>query len=285
MPDNMHIQHFLDEELLLAARANQLDVSAFLISKGADVNFADANGATPLACASANGNLNLVTYLCEKGASVIQPGNNAITPLDAALLGIGNDPLLPVAVFLSTKLKEEVIARETAILNKSGTLKSAEHIIKKVLAGDPQTLAEILYRDVMAADPSRVDVIFSLNTTAGTFLQMETKNSALHLLAYRTEQSGHKIDDMARKLIAHGGDVNARNLKGETPLHVAASRGWRTSLISILLEAGADPLATSNEGFTPYQCAGTRNNGMVLNAAQRAAELKVAEAAGIDLAT
>lgn len=290
MPDTMHIQHFLDEELLVAARANQLEVSAFLISKGADVNFADENGATPLACASANGNLNLVTHLCEKGASVVQPGNNAINPLDAVLRGIADDPLanwdlIPVAVFLFSKLKEEVIARETYLLNENGTLESAIPIIKKVLAGDPQTLVDILYRDVMAAESSRVDFILSLAPTVGAFRQMETENSALHLLADRTEQSGHKIDDMAKKLIAHGSDVNARNLKGETPLHVAASRGWRTGLISILLEAGADPLATNNGGFTPYQCAGTRNNGKVLNAAQRAAELMAAEAAETDLAT
>lgn len=52
---------------------------------------------------------------------------------------------------------------------------------------------------------------------------------------------------MARKLIALGCDVNARDMQGTTPL-LDACRLRRDPMIRILVEAGADPNVTDQEG-------------------------------------
>jgi hypothetical protein len=80
-----------------------------------------------------------------------------------------------------------------------------------------------------------------------------TGDTALHVAA-----AGYR-HEIARKLIAAGADVRARNRLGGEPLHAAAvgtpgSRSWNPSAqaatIACLIEAGADPDATDKLGVT-----------------------------------
>ena len=79
-------------------------------------------------------------------------------------------------------------------------------------------------------------------------------DTALHIAAaaYRAE--------IARKLIAQGADVGARNRRGAQPLHYATDGGpgsptWnpraQAATIACLIEAGADPNAADLGGTTP----------------------------------
>jgi hypothetical protein len=79
-------------------------------------------------------------------------------------------------------------------------------------------------------------------------------DTALHVAAaaYRVE--------IARKLIAAGGNVRARNRRGAEPLHYAVdgapgSPTWNPSAqaatVAALIEAGADPNAIDKSGVTP----------------------------------
>ena len=65
---------------------------------------------------------------------------------------------------------------------------------------------------------------------------------------------------VAGQLIADGADVRARNRRGHEPLHLAASGlpgepGWNPTaqarMINLLIDAGADPNATSSGEMTP----------------------------------
>jgi hypothetical protein len=67
--------------------------------------------------------------------------------------------------------------------------------------------------------------------------------SLLHLAIERGRS------DMAELLVRHGADVNARNMRRETPLFGAASSGDE-ALVRLLLENGADPSATDIDGGT-----------------------------------
>ena len=66
-------------------------------------------------------------------------------------------------------------------------------------------------------------------------------------------------NDIARLLIDHGADVNAKAENDLTPLHTAAARGDLESA-RLLLEHGADINATTKDGKTPMAYAQERNH-------------------------
>ena len=65
-------------------------------------------------------------------------------------------------------------------------------------------------------------------------------------------------NDIARKLIDHGADTNARAENDTTPLHTAAARGNLESA-TLLLDHGADIAARTKDGKTPLAYAQERN--------------------------
>ena len=66
-------------------------------------------------------------------------------------------------------------------------------------------------------------------------------------------------NDIARTLIDHGADVNAKAENDLTPLHTAAARGNLDSA-KLLLDHGADINATTKDGKTPIAYAQERNH-------------------------
>lgn len=50
-------------------------------------------------------------------------------------------------------------------------------------------------------------------------------------------------------LISHGASINHKSAHGDTPLHLAAARGQK-SIVTILIEAGANATCTDAQGYT-----------------------------------
>jgi len=63
-----------------------------------------------------------------------------------------------------------------------------------------------------------------------------------------------KQTEIARLLIAHGANVNARAASGHIPLHEAAGNG-NVELVTLLIENGADVNARTDDGKTPLDFA------------------------------
>ncbi|KAM0421202.1 hypothetical protein ACHAPT_010922 [Fusarium lateritium] len=82
--------------------------------------------------------------------------------------------------------------------------------------------------------------------------------TALHVLA--SADSYWQLEGL-RYLLANGADVNALDVMGQSPIHIAASgvryQGetahgfWRSSAVSILLDHGADPNLVDKRGLSP----------------------------------
>jgi uncharacterized protein len=96
-----------------------------------------------------------------------------------------------------------------------------------------------------------------------TFSFLKTGENALHYTISKTSEISQRTE-IVRLLIKSGTDVNKRTIKGEstlcfmrdaflkaeTPLHRAAAYG-NEDIITLLLEAGADPAAKDANGDTP----------------------------------
>jgi hypothetical protein len=131
-----------------------------------------------------------------------------------------------------------------------------------------------LVRTVVAADDAGVFKLLAANPTLanahferGATRQIEKPyflheighyiyagDTALHVAA-----AAHS-EKIARKLIAIGADVRAKNRRGAEPLHYATdgmpgSRGWnpaaQAATVACLIAAGADPNALDKSGVAP----------------------------------
>ena len=70
----------LNKKLLEAIKKNDLQLVQKLIKSGADINFKDEKGLTPLHYAAVSGNIDLVKYLVENGADVCAKDKKGRTP-------------------------------------------------------------------------------------------------------------------------------------------------------------------------------------------------------------
>ncbi|KAH8800919.1 ankyrin repeat-containing domain protein [Xylogone sp. PMI_703] len=96
--------------------------------------------------------------------------------------------------------------------------------------------------------------------------------TALHKLA---KASRWWYLDAIRYLVERGVDINSRNERGETPLHIACGNEgsldlkhirrpgfWSADCVSLLLDLGADPNVLDNEGMSPLNLAQINHKAM-----------------------
>jgi ankyrin repeat protein len=121
-------------------------------------------------------------------------------------------------------------------------------LIRAAKAGDAPAIRLLLAHGALTDLPQATGVTplmaaAGVNTadidTRGRF---KTQDQALHA---------------ARLLLDAGADVNARDMRGQTALHGAASRGY-TELVQLLAERGADLRAADATGATPLDAANGR---------------------------
>ena len=71
---------------------------------------------------------------------------------------------------------------------------------------------------------------------------------------YLTEDTQQRSIESLKLLLEAGGDINAKDPRGLTPLHEAARWGWN-DVVQFLVANGADLNATDNRGNTPVDSA------------------------------
>ncbi|ELP87029.1 serine-threonine protein kinase, putative [Entamoeba invadens IP1] len=94
--------------------------------------------------------------------------------------------------------------------------------------------------------------------------KIDAKNKGMETPLMKTVRNEKLRGLIVQFLIDHGADVNARNNKQNTALHLVAHMS-RVDLVNTLVKGGADIYAVNAEGETPLQLAQRKKNFVVLN--------------------
>uniref|UniRef100_A0ABD2X5S7 Uncharacterized protein n=1 Tax=Trichogramma kaykai TaxID=54128 RepID=A0ABD2X5S7_9HYME len=265
--------------LHLAVCGGHAKALGMLLSRGADPNAVDARGATPLhrVCEDRHELAEPFLGCCERLGVTVRMNerdNEGNSPLHLALrmagrptvellLRRGADPNLANAkgeTPLLTMIREnrEVDLVET-LLEFSDDKYRPVRVNERDREGNSPLHWALLRRDRDDSESWRKLVELLLREGADPNLANEEGRTPLHLVCERRRQDLLKIvfdryDGRVR--------VNARDKKGNTALHVAASAADSSrGLIEFLLAKGADPSIANEEGSTPLHivCRGCRD--------------------------
>lgn len=196
-----YVPHALELNLMIAASKGNVPEIKRLINKGADVNTATLEGATPLIFAVTGNKREAVRELLTHEPELDYMTNNNETPLLIAV--------------------------------KSGFFEIAELLIR---AG-----ADINVKDKYGATPLHYASVYGLTDMADLLLYYDAEintvadDGTTPLLAAVWSGEARTAD----LLVQNGADTEAEDNKGFTPLILAASTG-DTLMMNILLKGGAD---------------------------------------------
>jgi ankyrin repeat protein len=245
--------------LLLAARDGQKAAVEALLDIGDDIDqTSDTDHATPLLIALINGHYDLAQFLLERGANAKLTTTDGVGPLYA---------LIDVQWAPHTWYPQPVTANEHVTY-----LELAKELLTR--GADPNaTIAKRLWYRSFANDETWFDVEgstpFLRAALAGDLAAMQllvenganpnvaTKSEDTPLMAaagigwaaYWTSNAPASRLDAVQFCLAHGANVNAKDVKGYTALHGAAFRG-DNAMVKYLIASGADVHAKTKDGDT-----------------------------------
>lgn len=247
--------------LLYATREGHLDTVQLLLSSGAQLEKADADGVTPLLMAILNGHIAVAQYLIDKDANVNVMDWYGETPLWAAVdirdldipgphQGNGVDreaafelirTLLAHGADPNARTKEYPPQRRW--ITRLGSLSWVDFtgqtpFLRAALAGDIEVMKLLLEHH---ADPN-------IATFNGTTPLMAAAG-VNWTVAQTYDEGPEKLLEAVKLAASLGNDVNAVNSMGLTALHGAANRG-SNDIIRFLVEKGARLDVADKQGRT-----------------------------------
>ena len=238
-----------ESALMTAARTGKPDAVGTLLAKGAKVNATGPGKQTALMWAAAEGNVEVVKLLIDAGADLRAKLNSGFTPM---LFAVREGKREVVQALLQAGIDVNEPAEP-----KTGRLPRGSTPLTLAIENGHFALAASLLES--GADPN----------------DMRTGFSPLHMLSWvRKPNGGDGADDLpppdgsgaisslqlAKTLVEHGADVNARLERGKahwpgaTPFYLAS---WTAdvALMRALVDLGADPLIAAKDGSTALMAA------------------------------
>jgi ankyrin repeat protein len=244
--------------LMFAVRGGHLDAVRALLEGGADVNETLPNGTSALVLAVFNAHYELAAFLLDQGAdpNAAQQGWTALHQLVRTRnLNIGFFPHPePTGRMSGLELGQKLIEHR-ADVNARMTKpivdgfrgfwvqKDATPLLLAAKGGDAAMMRLLAAH---GADPSLANAKGTTPLMAASGVEMFNPN----------EDSGTNEDGLEALKVALelGGDVNAANKDGDTPLHGAAWRG-ANDIVQLLVDHGAKLDVKNKQGYTPLRIA------------------------------
>ncbi|RHY31076.1 hypothetical protein DYB32_003775 [Aphanomyces invadans] len=231
--------------LLQACQRGAVGSVQMLLANGAEVNYISDNDLTPLSVAVSYFHVNVVSYLLQHGAKTKQ------------LTALGRGPLHLLGAPLSIDTQQPT-SKQTQAPPVAWPDKVRQIIHKLVRHGAViDGVDHFGYTPLMLLASTGclegVDTLMELSKTINIDLRgWHTGCSALACAAKEGQS------EVATALLDYGADPSVKALRGETPLHYAASAADLQTCAVLLSEGKADVNARTLDGWTPLMLAVSR---------------------------
>jgi ankyrin repeat protein len=262
--------------LLFAAREGCVECARRLVEAGADLTLGDPEGLSPLMMAVINTRWDVARLLIARGAEPNAWDHWGRTPLYAAVdlntIPRGGRP--DRAALDETTSLQVIELLLAAGANPNARLKLSPPFRNigndRGLDGMLTTGATPLLRAAKALDVPAIRVLLE----KGADLRLANSRGITPTMAaaglgsvdadtrgfYLSEDTQQRAIASLKLLLTAGGDVNARDARGLSPLHEAARWGWN-DVVAFLVESGADLKARDSRGMTAVDSAMGRAGG------------------------
>ena len=232
----------------LALISGELETARLLIKSGSNVNSQSSLGWTPLHTAARNGHLILVKLLLDSGADTDIRTRNTTSN--------GEETAFDLAWKNGKRDVASFLARQSGNVRALDIVSSApsgaesqDSPTDEIVNGGDSNLSDNSLHNALSSD-SHIDAFQRLlNRGADVNERDERLKTPLHVASYDGKL------EIAKILIKYGADVNSRDNEGWTPLHWAAPNHGLVDILRLLLDNGADIDATEREGDTALHIA------------------------------
>ena len=248
-----------DEALLKAARVNDVFQVRRVLRDGANVNFVDPNGITPLLAAALEGNRDIVRILVEAGAEI----NYVPSGLRQFAMSRSHAPL-------SERALMQAASRGDTPLVAAGRAGHRDTVAYLLEQGADVDLANrqgqtVLFLAVTRGDAPLTGILLSNGADPNTLEQDNRANRVTAAraglgrdsLLIKAVQNGH--EEITRLLLEAAARADYRGYMGKTALYWAVEKE-RTVIARMLTGQGVDPDISTFAGMTPLMEAARLGN-------------------------